>query len=300
VVSYTYRHSFVTDALENGVGVAQVAELLGHTSTDMVPQAGRHPGDAAQWSADRPGYQGRVTKNAGDLTVSRVSTEARHNAPQWYTPRARACPNPERTSIMNDRFFARLLLDLLDRIQRQHEQQYTLTDMIRCLEEQCKFLPDENPKESREKQTTEEDHNAAMDDVTDKFPPERIYQELLADEKMVVDGNSDMINYPEACLGEKIKSVLMLTPGGAFFITSFRGLAPTGERPMPSYEDLNRLNSHSALATYFFDESNEVLVVRGFLPRPFSREALLRFGKFYAGDAKLALDVLLERGWMVA
>jgi hypothetical protein len=27
-VSYTYRHSFVTDALEKGVGVAQVAELV--------------------------------------------------------------------------------------------------------------------------------------------------------------------------------------------------------------------------------------------------------------------------------
>jgi hypothetical protein len=57
VVSCTYRHSFVTDAPENGVGVAQVAELLRHTSTHMVmqhyqhlrearaPQAGRQPGD---------------------------------------------------------------------------------------------------------------------------------------------------------------------------------------------------------------------------------------------------------------
>ena len=42
VVSYTYRHSFVTDALENGVGVAQVAELLGHTSTDMVMSHYQH------------------------------------------------------------------------------------------------------------------------------------------------------------------------------------------------------------------------------------------------------------------
>jgi integrase len=42
VVSYTYRHSFVTDALEQGVGVAQVAELLGHTSTDMVMQHYQH------------------------------------------------------------------------------------------------------------------------------------------------------------------------------------------------------------------------------------------------------------------
>jgi integrase len=42
VVSYTYRHSFVTDALEQGVGVAQVAELLGHTSTDMVMSHYQH------------------------------------------------------------------------------------------------------------------------------------------------------------------------------------------------------------------------------------------------------------------
>ena len=30
------RHSFATDALVSGVGIAQVAELLGHTSTVMV------------------------------------------------------------------------------------------------------------------------------------------------------------------------------------------------------------------------------------------------------------------------
>ena len=36
VVAYCYRHTFATEALVNGVGVAQVAELLGHTSTEMV------------------------------------------------------------------------------------------------------------------------------------------------------------------------------------------------------------------------------------------------------------------------
>lgn len=35
-IAYAYRHSFATDALENGVGIAQVAELLGHTSTEQV------------------------------------------------------------------------------------------------------------------------------------------------------------------------------------------------------------------------------------------------------------------------
>jgi integrase len=36
VVAYSYRHSYATDALERGVGVAQVAELMGHTDTEMV------------------------------------------------------------------------------------------------------------------------------------------------------------------------------------------------------------------------------------------------------------------------
>ena len=41
-MSYTYRQSFVKDALENGVDVARAAELLGHTSTDMVMQHYQH------------------------------------------------------------------------------------------------------------------------------------------------------------------------------------------------------------------------------------------------------------------
>ena len=36
MTAYTYRHSFATDPLENGVGIDQVAELLGRSSTDMV------------------------------------------------------------------------------------------------------------------------------------------------------------------------------------------------------------------------------------------------------------------------
>jgi integrase len=36
ICAYLFRHSFATTALENGVGVAQVAELLGHKSTEMV------------------------------------------------------------------------------------------------------------------------------------------------------------------------------------------------------------------------------------------------------------------------
>ena len=41
MASYTSRHSFVTDALENG-GVAQVAELLGHTLTHRGMQHYQH------------------------------------------------------------------------------------------------------------------------------------------------------------------------------------------------------------------------------------------------------------------
>ena len=36
VVAYSYRHTYATDALERGVGIAQVAELMGHTDTEML------------------------------------------------------------------------------------------------------------------------------------------------------------------------------------------------------------------------------------------------------------------------
>ena len=42
VISYTYRHSFATDALVNGVGLVQVAELMGHTSTETVTRHYQH------------------------------------------------------------------------------------------------------------------------------------------------------------------------------------------------------------------------------------------------------------------
>jgi site-specific recombinase XerD len=42
VISYTARHSFATQALVNGVGIAQVAELLGHVDTSMVSQHYAH------------------------------------------------------------------------------------------------------------------------------------------------------------------------------------------------------------------------------------------------------------------
>ncbi len=41
-VCYNLRHTFATRALVNGVGIAQVAELLGHSSTDMVSKVYGH------------------------------------------------------------------------------------------------------------------------------------------------------------------------------------------------------------------------------------------------------------------
>jgi hypothetical protein len=55
------RHSFVTNALENGLGVAQVAELLGYTSADMVMQSSesgtRHNPPRVWRDPDSPGVQ---------------------------------------------------------------------------------------------------------------------------------------------------------------------------------------------------------------------------------------------------
>ncbi len=44
-VCYNLRHTYATQALVNGVGVAQVAELLGHTSTEMVSKVYGHLAD---------------------------------------------------------------------------------------------------------------------------------------------------------------------------------------------------------------------------------------------------------------
>jgi integrase len=42
VISYTMRHSFATQALVNDVGIAQVAELMGHADTQMVGKVDGH------------------------------------------------------------------------------------------------------------------------------------------------------------------------------------------------------------------------------------------------------------------
>jgi integrase len=38
VISYSFRHSYVTDALANGVPVATVAELVGHRDLKMIQE----------------------------------------------------------------------------------------------------------------------------------------------------------------------------------------------------------------------------------------------------------------------
>jgi integrase len=59
VVAYTYRHSFCTDALEKGVPIATVAELMGHVDSKMVSavysklsQRRQHLSDMATKAAD--------------------------------------------------------------------------------------------------------------------------------------------------------------------------------------------------------------------------------------------------------
>jgi integrase len=47
-VCYGYRHTFATDALANGVPDAQVAELLGHSGTAMLPRHYAHFGAKAK------------------------------------------------------------------------------------------------------------------------------------------------------------------------------------------------------------------------------------------------------------
>jgi integrase len=42
VVAYSCRHSYATDALINGVGIAQVAELMGHSDASMVARVYGH------------------------------------------------------------------------------------------------------------------------------------------------------------------------------------------------------------------------------------------------------------------
>jgi integrase len=58
VISYTYRHNYITDALERGVPVATVAELAGHKDLKMIEehyahlsQKRKHLSDAARKAA---------------------------------------------------------------------------------------------------------------------------------------------------------------------------------------------------------------------------------------------------------
>ena len=51
-IPYGYRHTFATDALAQGVPDAQVAQLLGHSSTAMLHKHYAHLGSKARAMAD--------------------------------------------------------------------------------------------------------------------------------------------------------------------------------------------------------------------------------------------------------
>jgi integrase len=49
VTAYCYRHTFTTEALTRGVGLAQVAELLGHSGTEMVMRHYQHLAEKVEY-----------------------------------------------------------------------------------------------------------------------------------------------------------------------------------------------------------------------------------------------------------
>ncbi len=51
-VAYAVRHGYATDALMKGVGIAQVAVLLGHTDTTMVSAHYSHIAEQAAYMRD--------------------------------------------------------------------------------------------------------------------------------------------------------------------------------------------------------------------------------------------------------
>jgi integrase len=66
--AYVYRASFATDALESGVGIAQVAELLGHADTKMVMRHYSRIGQKVQHmrdEAEKAASRGVQTPNGG-------------------------------------------------------------------------------------------------------------------------------------------------------------------------------------------------------------------------------------------
>ena len=71
-IAYAYRHSFATDALTSGVGVAQVAELLGHRDATMVHRHYGHLADQIEHMKEAAGTY-RIEHYMGD--VARVHEE---------------------------------------------------------------------------------------------------------------------------------------------------------------------------------------------------------------------------------
>ena len=67
-MAYTFRHTFITDALEKGVPIASLAELAGHKGTRMIStiysklaQRRRHLSEMAAMAAPEEAHSRRVS-----------------------------------------------------------------------------------------------------------------------------------------------------------------------------------------------------------------------------------------------
>lgn len=96
VVAYAMRHVFATDALERGVPIATVAELMGHTSTAMVSLYYSHLGDRASHLREALGViRPEVKRDASGYTAPEPEAGAPSpSAPPAPVPGRRRGPKP--------------------------------------------------------------------------------------------------------------------------------------------------------------------------------------------------------------
>jgi integrase len=60
VVCYSFRHAFITDGLEAGVGIAQMAELAGHSDTKMINEVYSHLQERREHMREQAERAGRL------------------------------------------------------------------------------------------------------------------------------------------------------------------------------------------------------------------------------------------------